>query len=182
MRKRESAMPDDARILPKSGSIRGECLVDNSLTRRFSPIDNANKSRKNRRKMGHNRLPTPAATAYTQGYVGIHGVDIRTAKTAKGGTPMLTENTVVRTVTVSVENGLHMRPASEVARLCSEYDGAVRVRKNGASTMDAVADARNILEVLCLAAGHGEILVFEVEGGEADALLDRLCEVLEQST
>jgi len=94
------------------------------------------------------------------------------------GTVMQASEIVTRKVTVMGKEGLHMRPAAELARLCHEFDGCVRIWKGNLSSQEEVADAKNIIEILCLAAKPGEALTLEANGRNAGALLDRLCDVL----
>jgi phosphotransferase system HPr (HPr) family protein len=70
-----------------------------------------------------------------------------------------------RTVTVTLENGLHMVPASEIAKAVRDFSGRVVIRRE-----DIVADARSVLDLLQLRAECGTNLEVEAEG-DGDALV-----------
>lgn len=71
-----------------------------------------------------------------------------------------------RTVTVTLENGLHMVPASTIARAARDFAGRVVLRHD-----QITADARSVLDLLQLRAECGVILELEAEGdGEADVV------------
>jgi len=71
-----------------------------------------------------------------------------------------------RTVTVTLENGLHMVPASAIARAARDFCGHVILRHN-----EITADARSLLDLLQLKAECGVILELEADGdGEANVV------------
>ncbi len=70
--------------------------------------------------------------------------------------------------------GLHARPASIFVQAAGATGHDVTITKaNGED-----ADAASILSVLALAVGHGEQLVLDVEGDNAEAVADELAALL----
>lgn len=80
-----------------------------------------------------------------------------------------------RLITVTAAAGLHARPAAEFVRLASEYSGEVRVQVADRGPIDGAS----ILGIMTLGVDRGESIVVSVEGNGAEALLDRLAEVLD---
>lgn len=79
-----------------------------------------------------------------------------------------------RTVTIASTVGLHARPASLFVEAVSESGVDVEISRPGE---DAV-DAGSILGVMALGAKHGEEVVLSAEGEGAEAVLDRLGDLL----
>ncbi|SFG76676.1 Phosphocarrier protein HPr [Halopelagius inordinatus] len=79
-----------------------------------------------------------------------------------------------RTVTIVPEAGLHARPASKFVETANEFDADVTV---GPPDGDRV-DARSMLAVTGLGAGHGDDVVLTAEGDDAEDALDALEAVL----
>lgn len=71
-------------------------------------------------------------------------------------------NHVRRLFRVSDPNGLHARPAALLARAASLFEADVLVQRG-----DAVARGKNLLELLTLCAGPGELLTVVTEGVDA---------------
>jgi phosphocarrier protein HPr len=78
-----------------------------------------------------------------------------------------------RKVVVREEVGLHARPASLFVKKAKEFESDIRVRYN-----DAEANAKSILEILKLDAGHNAEITLRAEGNDADKALDALIELL----
>ena len=74
-----------------------------------------------------------------------------------------------RTVTLQLEQGLHIRVCSVVVSLVVPFDGPVTIR-NG----DKSADASSMFDLLQLAAEPGAELTIESQGDGAEAVLDKL--------
>lgn len=70
--------------------------------------------------------------------------------------------------------GLHARAASQVVRLASQFQSAIRLEREDGSAM---ADAKSILSVLMLAAARGTRLRAVAEGVDEREALDKLCEL-----
>ena len=81
-------------------------------------------------------------------------------------------NFAEREVVVGNKMGLHSRPAAEIARMLSRYQGEVSlIRSNGSGEP---ADCHSVLSMLILAAGRGTRLTLRVEGDEAQSILEQL--------
>lgn len=70
--------------------------------------------------------------------------------------------------------GLHMQPASEIARIAYSFEAEITV-----SAADNQADARSIFELLILGIRHGEVIELSAIGQDAEAALDVLCAFLD---
>ena len=79
-----------------------------------------------------------------------------------------------RSVTIASSVGLHARPASVFVEAVGESGLDIEIGRPGE---DAV-DAGSILGVMALGAKHGEEVVLTAEGADAEAVLDRLVELL----
>ena len=79
-----------------------------------------------------------------------------------------------RTVTIGSRVGLHARPASTFVLAASATGHNVMITKSSGDS----ADAASILSVLALAVGHGEEIVLDVEGDNAEAVADELASLL----
>ncbi|MDO4550623.1 MAG: HPr family phosphocarrier protein [Planctomycetia bacterium] len=65
-------------------------------------------------------------------------------------------------VTVCNENGLHIRPASMVAKCASKFQSSIELEANGQKV-----DARGIFEVLLLAANKGTTVTITATGPDS---------------
>lgn len=74
-----------------------------------------------------------------------------------------------RNVTVTLENGLHMVPASAIARAVKNFHGHVVLRHN-----EITADARSLLDLLQLKAEHGVTLELEADGEGAAEVVEAI--------
>ncbi|WP_281640460.1 HPr family phosphocarrier protein [Aurantimicrobium minutum] len=79
-----------------------------------------------------------------------------------------------RTVTVGSSVGLHARPASTFVQAVAATGHNVTITKSNGDD----ADGASILSVLALAVGHGEEIVLDVEGDNAEAIADELASLL----
>ena len=79
-----------------------------------------------------------------------------------------------RTLTVGSRVGLHARPASTFVQAVATTGHDVTITK----TSGERADGASILSVLALAVGHGEELVLEVDGDNAEVVADELASLL----
>lgn len=70
------------------------------------------------------------------------------------------------TVVVNLENGMHMFPCSQIARMVREKKCEVRIRRN-----DQTVDAKNVLDLMTLGAEKGSRLEVETEGPDASETL-----------
>ena len=84
----------------------------------------------------------------------------------------MSEAKLTRTVVVANAHGLHMRPASLIAKLADSFQSKIELvrgndRVNGKST----------LEIATLAAEHGTHLTIEASGPDAEAAVAALVEL-----
>ncbi len=66
-------------------------------------------------------------------------------------------------LTITNKLGLHVRAASKLVKLASEFDGDITISCN-----DQTADAQSIMEVLMLAATMGTAIRLEASGENGD--------------
>ncbi len=81
-----------------------------------------------------------------------------------------------RTVMIGLENGLHLVPCSRLVRLANSYTADVRLRKG-----DVLADAKNIFDLMGLAAGFGEQIEIDVSGDGAEVALEKIVKLFESN-
>ena len=81
----------------------------------------------------------------------------------------MSPHVVRRNVTVTLENGLHMVPCSEIAKFVRDFPGQVLIHKD-----QLAADARSILDLLQLKAEHGTTLILEAQGESAETVVEGL--------
>lgn len=67
--------------------------------------------------------------------------------------------------------GLHARAASKLVTTASEFSSDVRIRKN---EDEQVADGKNIMSILMMAASKGTVLILEVDGKDQE----RACQAI----
>jgi phosphocarrier protein len=78
----------------------------------------------------------------------------------------------VRLVCVLNEKGLHARPAAKLAQAAQRFDSVITIVMNGQEV-----DAKSILDILTLAAGHGANLELRAQGDDAGQALDALADL-----
>ncbi|MEU6608741.1 HPr family phosphocarrier protein [Streptomyces shenzhenensis] len=78
-----------------------------------------------------------------------------------------------RTVTIGSRSGLHARPATAFVRAATEQAVPVTISREGRTV-----DARSLLSVLALGAGHGDPVTLTAEGEGAEEALDALAALL----
>ena len=76
-----------------------------------------------------------------------------------------------RRLTLINDLGLHARAAAQVVRCASQYESRVTIKR---ADREVEADARSILDILYLAAGHGKEVILMATGDDADAALDEI--------
>ena len=81
--------------------------------------------------------------------------------------------TVVRTVEIVNERGLHARASAKFVKVAAGFDAEVRVSKDGQSV-----DARSIMGLMMLAAGIGSTIEIEAEGPQAAEAIDALAALI----
>lgn len=74
----------------------------------------------------------------------------------------MTEVSITQTFVVSTKNGLHIRPAEQLARLANRF-----VSQIGLIYESQRVDAKSIMEMLTLGAKQGANVVIEARGSDA---------------
>lgn len=79
-----------------------------------------------------------------------------------------------RTVTIVPEAGLHARPASKFVETANRFDCDLQIAADGEDPVDA----RSMLGVTSLGAGHDDEVRLIADGDDEEAALDALTDVL----
>ncbi len=69
--------------------------------------------------------------------------------------------------------GLHARPCHAIAALANGFESSLQV-----GVRDRLVDGRSILSLMTLGAAQGDILQFQAQGRDANALLSALCDLV----
>lgn len=83
-------------------------------------------------------------------------------------------NRLERTIIFNGRHGLHIRPASDLARIACSHESEIVFFRDGNH-----ADARSIFELLILGIKHGDLVGIVAEGHDAEAAMDALDVFLE---
>ena len=70
------------------------------------------------------------------------------------------------------ENGLHLRPASQLVRLAQTSKSFIQL-----TVGEKIADARSILAIMLLCAAVGTVIDLEVSGEDEDVVLDSIHQI-----
>ena len=81
-----------------------------------------------------------------------------------------------RAVVIGHRLGLHARAAAQLVQLSAKFRSNIILIRDGEQPVEA--DARSILSILLLAAGHGSTLNVRTDGADEDEALDKVCEYL----
>jgi phosphocarrier protein len=81
-----------------------------------------------------------------------------------------------RAVVIGHRLGLHARAAAQLVQLSAKFRSNIVLIRDGEQPVEA--DARSILSILLLAAGHGSTLNVRADGADEDEALDKVCEYL----
>ncbi len=81
-----------------------------------------------------------------------------------------------QTVTVDLENGLHLVPCSQIAQFCRGHDCEVQISKD-----DQTVDAKDVLDLLTLEASRGTTLVLQAAGSDAVQAIEGLVNLFESN-
>jgi phosphotransferase system HPr (HPr) family protein len=79
-----------------------------------------------------------------------------------------------RRVVVGSKVGLHARPAALLAKLADQQPIPVTIRKNGGEPVLAAS----VLNLMTLGAMHGDEVVLAAEGDDAEAVLEKVAELV----
>jgi phosphocarrier protein len=74
-----------------------------------------------------------------------------------------------RTVEIINERGLHARASAKFVKVASGFDAEVMVSREGQTV-----DARSIMGLMMLAAGHGSVITVSADGADAEEALAAL--------
>lgn len=77
-----------------------------------------------------------------------------------------------RDVVVGLVNGLHLTPSSQIVQVAQKFTCRLVIRKG-----DRVADGKSMLDLMQLAAEHGESLELEAEGDDAENAIAAIAEL-----
>lgn len=81
-----------------------------------------------------------------------------------------------REVVVNLENGLHLRPSSEIVKVAQKFSSELSIRKG-----DRTVDGKVMLDLLTLAAEQGSVLVLETRGADAAAAMQAVCSLFDRN-
>ena len=82
-----------------------------------------------------------------------------------------------REITVLLENGLHMAPASEIVKLADRFGCVVSLQK-GSNRVNG----NSILDMLTLAVERGQTVLVEIRGDKSEDAMREVVELLEGRT
>lgn len=74
-------------------------------------------------------------------------------------------------VRVTRADGLHLRPATQIAEIARQVSASVRIGNR---------DARSVLGIVALELHPGDSVEVTVSGMDADEILDRICAILSE--
>jgi phosphotransferase system HPr (HPr) family protein len=78
-------------------------------------------------------------------------------------------NKSIKEITVTIQEGIHARPAALIVQKAIEYSSDIKIHKN-----DLCVNAKNILELLTLCATFKTILTIEANGHDAKKAIEEL--------
>lgn len=79
-----------------------------------------------------------------------------------------------RAVIIKNKLGLHARAAGQIVKLTNSYASEVMIHSN-----NMTANGKSVLGILTLMAPLGTELILEVNGADAQGLLDKLAELID---
>ena len=83
---------------------------------------------------------------------------------------------VSRAVVIKNKQGLHARPADMFVRLANQFESRIQLLRD-----DRRVEATSIIDLLTLGATQGTTLVLEAVGPDAQAAVDALAKLVEES-
>lgn len=86
----------------------------------------------------------------------------------------MSETSAERNVVVVNTQGFHARPAHLFVKLAMTFQSKVQIRKG-----NQTIDGKSILDLLTLGAGNGTNLTLRAQGGDADAAVAALAQLVE---
>ena len=85
---------------------------------------------------------------------------------------VMAEIVITETTVVTCENGLHIRPAEQLARLANRFASQI-----GLIYESQRVDAKSIMDLLTLGAQQGASVVIEARGEDAEAAVKSILEL-----
>lgn len=82
---------------------------------------------------------------------------------------------VKKIVTIRHPFGIHARPAAKIVELSNGFDSEIEIHKDG----EAPASAKNILDIMMLAAACGTSLEIRASGKDEGEAVEKLSELME---
>ncbi|MBI3861795.1 MAG: HPr family phosphocarrier protein [Planctomycetia bacterium] len=83
--------------------------------------------------------------------------------------------TCTREVIVKLENGLHIRPVSQIVKVAQKFSCELAIRKG-----DRTVDGKSILDLMSLAAEQGASLLLEGRGDDAAQAVEAIAALFER--
>ena len=77
-------------------------------------------------------------------------------------------------LTISIEEGLHARPAAKFVKLANKFPCEIWVEKD-----DEEINGKSIMGLMMLAASKGSVISVSAEGEEAETALEKLVELVD---
>lgn len=87
----------------------------------------------------------------------------------------LSSGGVTGEVRIQNQFGLHARPSAQLVKLAQQYSSQIRLK-----TENGEADAKSILDILSLAAGHGVNIHIHADGSDEKEALETIIGFFEQ--
>lgn len=87
--------------------------------------------------------------------------------------PSLPRPSARREVDVTNQNGIHVRPTTQIVEAANRFDGCEITLRRGADT----ASAKSVIEVLGMAIVHGERVLIETDGDGAEEAADTIAQL-----
>ena len=84
---------------------------------------------------------------------------------------------IERQIAIGHRMGLHARAAAKLVQLTRRYESEIVLFRNEGGN-NREADARSILAILLLAAGHGSTVAVRASGKDEAEAVDCICEYL----
>lgn len=82
---------------------------------------------------------------------------------------------ISRTVILADETGLHIRPASQLAKMAGGFESEIFIKKDGRT-----ASAKSIMEILTLGAAGGSEIEVTAEGEDALKATETIADFIEK--
>lgn len=77
-------------------------------------------------------------------------------------------------LTISIEEGLHARPAAKFVKLANKFPCEIWVEKD-----DEEINGKSIMGLMMLAAAKGSVISVSAEGEKAETALEKLAELVD---